>query len=109
MATQVIEAVLDSLTHNVLWVTNTIGGAQGKKRDLSAVNPLEWHGLILTLSHLLYRRSPPPESLSEILNALLLGLSFERRSTSGSSVGTNVRDAACSVFGHLLDDIPLLR
>jgi hypothetical protein len=95
MATQVIEAVLDSLTHNVLWVTNTIGGAQGKKRDLSAVNPLEWHGLILTLSHLLYRRSPPPESLSEILNALLLGLSFERRSTSGSSVGTNVRDAAC--------------
>ena len=95
MATQVIEAVLDSLTHNVLWVTKKIGGAQGKTRDLSAVNPLEWHGLILTLSHLLYRRSPPPESLSEILNALLLGLSFERRSTSGGSIGTNVRDAAC--------------
>lgn len=95
MATQVIEAVLDSLTHNVLWAASTVGGDQGKTRDLSAVNPLEWHGLILTLSHLLYRRSPPPESLSEILNALLIGLSFERRSTSGSSVGTNVRDAAC--------------
>ena len=95
MASQVIDAVLDSLTHNVLWVASTIGGDGGKTRDLSAVNPLEWHGLILTLSHLLYRRSPPPESLSEILNALLIGLSFERRSTSGSSVGTNVRDAAC--------------
>lgn len=95
MATQVIEAVLDSLTHNVLWVANTVGEDQGKTRDLSAVNPLEWHGLILTLSHLLYRRSPPPEILSEILHALLIGLSFERRSTSGSSIGTNVRDAAC--------------
>jgi len=95
MATQVIEAVLESLTHNILWVTKTTAGAQGKTRDLSAVNPLEWHGLILTLSHLLYRRSPPLENLSEILNALLLGLSFERRSTSGSSLGTNVRDAAC--------------
>ncbi len=95
MAVQVIEAVLESLTHNVLWVASTVRGVQGKTRDLSAVNPLEWHGLILTLSHLLYRRSPPPESLSEILNALLIGLSFERRSTSGSSIGTNVRDAAC--------------
>jgi tubulin-specific chaperone D len=95
MASQVVDAVLDSLTHNVLWVASTVGGDKGKTRDLSAVNPLEWHGLILTLSQLLYRRSPPPQSLSEILNALLIGLSFERRSTSGSSVGTNVRDAAC--------------
>lgn len=95
MAMQVVEAVLDSLNRNVLWVANNIGGHRGKTRDLSAVNPLEWHGLILTLSHLLYRRSPPPESLSEIFKALLLGLSFEQRSTSGSSIGTNVRDAAC--------------
>jgi tubulin-specific chaperone D len=95
MASQVVDAVLDSLTHNVLWVASTLRRDGSKTRDLSAVNPLEWHGLILTLSHLLYRRSPPPESLSEILSALLIGLSFERRSTSGSSVGTNIRDAAC--------------
>jgi hypothetical protein len=95
MALQVVEAVLESLNNNVLWENKTGKPNGAKTRDLSAVNPLEWHGLILTLSHLLYRRSPPPESLGDILHALLIGLTFERRSTSGSSVGTNVRDAAC--------------
>lgn len=90
MAEQVVEAVLDSLKQKVFWV-NTPRGRYG---DLSAVNPLEWHGLILTLSHLLYRRSPPASSLPQILPALLTGLSFEQRSSSGSSIGTNVRDAA---------------
>ncbi|ENH68917.1 Tubulin-specific chaperone D [Fusarium oxysporum f. sp. cubense race 1] len=33
--------------------------------------------------------------LADIVHALLLGLSFEQRSMSGGSVGTNVRDAAC--------------
>ncbi|KXH45974.1 beta-tubulin cofactor d [Colletotrichum simmondsii] len=60
-----------------------------------AVDPLEWHGLMLTLSHLLYRRSPPASQLPAIVHGLLLGLSFEKRSTSGGSIGTNVRDAAC--------------
>lgn len=87
MAGQVVEEVLASLKRNVL------PGSHGS--DLSTVNPSEWHGLILTLSQLLYRRSPPPASLSDILPALLTGLSFEQRSTSGSSIGTNVRDAAC--------------
>ncbi|KID79165.1 beta-tubulin cofactor d, partial [Metarhizium brunneum ARSEF 3297] len=95
MASQVIEAVLDSLNRNILW-TKPVGGQAGKPtRNLSAVNPLEWHGLMLTLSHLLYRRSPPAKQLSDIIHALLLGLSFEQRSTSGGSVGANVRDAAC--------------
>ncbi|KAL5348414.1 hypothetical protein ACLOAV_006897 [Pseudogymnoascus australis] len=92
LASQVVSAVLDSLTTSVLWTTFPDGT---KTQDLSAVNPQEWHGLILTLSHLLYRKSPPPGSLALILHALLTGLTFERRSTSGSSVGTNVRDAAC--------------
>uniref|UniRef100_A0A0D2XWE0 Uncharacterized protein n=1 Tax=Fusarium oxysporum (strain Fo5176) TaxID=660025 RepID=A0A0D2XWE0_FUSOF len=92
MASQVVEAVLESLNRNVLW-TKPAGGKP--VRDLSAVNNLEWHGLMLTLSHLLYRRSPPTEQLSDIVHALLLGLSFEQRSMSGGSVGTNVRDAAC--------------
>lgn len=95
MAAQVVEAVIDSLSHNVLWETKIVGQKTTKVRDLSAVNPQEWHGLILTLSQLLYRRSPPPDTLSGILHSLLIGLSFERRSTSGSSIGTNVRDAAC--------------
>jgi hypothetical protein len=88
MAAQVVEEVLESLKRNVL-------SPRGMIQDLSSVNPAEWHGLILTLSQLLYRRSPPPSSLSDILPALLTGLSFEQRSTSGNSIGTNVRDAAC--------------
>ncbi|KAK3324304.1 tubulin folding cofactor D C terminal-domain-containing protein [Cercophora scortea] len=95
MASQVVEAVLESLNKNVLWVKNPRDPAAAPTKDLGAVNPLEWHGLILTLSHLLYRRSPPAENLSDIIHTLLMGLSFERRSTSGGSIGTNVRDAAC--------------
>ena len=93
MAAQVIEAVLDSLKQNVLWTMRP--GSANKTRDLSRVNPLEWHGLILTLSHLLYRCSAPTATLTDIISALLTGLSFEQRSTSGTSIGTNVRDAAC--------------
>ncbi|KAI1342381.1 tubulin folding cofactor D C terminal-domain-containing protein [Xylariaceae sp. FL0016] len=95
MASQVIEAVLDSLNRNVLTVKNKLVPGGPPTRDLTAVDPLEWHGLMLTLSHLLYRRSPPLENLSDIVHALLMGLSFEKRSPSGSSIGTNVRDASC--------------
>ncbi|KAK3996145.1 putative tubulin-specific chaperone D [Cladorrhinum sp. PSN332] len=95
MASQVVEAVLESLNKNVLMVRDSENPDAPPRRDLSAVNPLEWHGLMLTLSHLLYRRSPPAENLADIVQALITGLSFERRSMSGSSSGTNVRDAAC--------------
>lgn len=96
MASQVVEAVLESLNRNVLHVRDPRDDpAAPPRKDLSAVDPLEWHGLMLTLSHLLYRRSPPADKLADIVRALLMGLSFERRNTSGGSVGTNVRDAAC--------------
>ena len=95
MASQVVDAVLESLNKNVLWVKNHQNPNLPSSRDLSAVDALEWHGLMLTLSHLLYRRSPPAENLLDIFRALILGLSFEQRSASGVSVGTNVRDAAC--------------
>ncbi|KAM3515255.1 hypothetical protein MY11210_001148 [Beauveria gryllotalpidicola] len=95
MASQVVEAVLESLNRNVLWNKKEIKQGARPVRDLSAVNHLEWHGLVLTLSHLLYRRSPPANQLSDIIHALLLGLSFEQRSLAGTSVGANVRDAAC--------------
>lgn len=87
MAEDVVEAILGSLNENVYW--------QGSKRNLSGVDPLRWHGLTLTLSHLLYRRALPTTHLPDILNALLLALAFEQRSTTGGSIGTNVRDAAC--------------
>ncbi|SPO05979.1 related to tubulin-folding cofactor D (chaperone) [Cephalotrichum gorgonifer] len=95
MASQVVEAVLESLNRKVLWVKDPEDANAKLTRDISSVDPLEWHGLMLTLSHLLYRRSPPPDQLSDIIHALLLGLSFEQRSTSGGSIGSNVRDAAC--------------
>ncbi|KAI0392048.1 beta-tubulin cofactor d [Xylariaceae sp. FL0594] len=95
MASQVIEAVLESLNRNVLWVKSKSDPKALPTRDLTAVDPLEWHGLVLTLSHLLYRRSPPPDDLSNIIHALLIGLSFEKRGVSGGSIGTNVRDASC--------------
>jgi hypothetical protein len=95
MASQVVEAVLESLNKNVLRVKDPNNPQETSKKDLSMVDPLEWHGLMLTLSHLLYRRSPPAETLADIVHALLMGLSFERRNASGSSTGANVRDAAC--------------
>lgn len=95
MASQVIEAVLESLNRNVLWVKNKANPSAPPTRDITAVDGSEWHGLMLTLSHLLYRRAPPPENLSDIIHALLMGLSFEKRNASGGSVGTNVRDASC--------------
>lgn len=86
MAGEVIDAVLACFNEDVLWNCSV--------RNLNAVNPLRWHGLTLTLSHLLYRRVISTTKLPELLNALLLALSFEQRSSTGSSVGTNVRDAA---------------
>ncbi|SLM39571.1 Tubulin-specific chaperone D, C-terminal [Lasallia pustulata] len=106
MAADVVEAVVGSLREDVLWEDTATGltidnyhAAERKEasltRNLTAVSALRWQGLILALSHLLYRRSPPPELLPEILSALVLALDFEQRSAVGSSVGTNVRDAAC--------------
>ncbi|PHH68866.1 hypothetical protein CDD82_220 [Ophiocordyceps australis] len=92
MALQVVDAVLESLARNVVWHSDASGRPA---RHLSAVNALEWHGLTMTLSQLLYRRSPPASQLSGIIQRLLVALAFEQRSTSGTSLGANVRDAAC--------------
>ncbi|KAK1755811.1 tubulin folding cofactor D C terminal-domain-containing protein [Echria macrotheca] len=96
MASQVVEAVLESLNKNVLWSKKDAKNPDAPRtRDLSAVDPFEWHGLMLSLSHLLYRRSPPAGNLADIIQALVMGLSFEQRNPSGGSMGANVRDAAC--------------
>lgn len=87
MAGEVVEAILGSLGENIYW--------QGSRRNLNSVNPLRWHGLTLTLAQLLYRKAISSSHLADVLNALLLSLSFEQRSPTGGSIGTNVRDAAC--------------
>jgi tubulin-specific chaperone D len=81
-----VDGILDLLNQDVLW--------NGSSPDLAAVPALRWHGLILTLSHLLYRRAPSTLQLPEVLKALTLALQFNQRLPIGASVGANVRDAA---------------
>ncbi|QQK44174.1 Tubulin-specific chaperone D, putative [Penicillium digitatum] len=105
MGTEVIEAVIGSLGENILYEKDDGSlvtpfearkiGTHTLKRNLSAVDAQQWQGLILTLSHLLFRRAPPIPQLPEILQSLVSGLGFEQRSSTGGSVGTGVRDAAC--------------
>lgn len=102
MAAEVVEAVIGALDENILYeksdgslVPASEAQGQGLKPNLSAVDAQRWHGLILTLSHLLFRRAPPPRQLPMILRSLVSALNFEQRSPTGSPIGTNVRDAAC--------------
>lgn len=105
MATEVIEAVTGSLEDNILYekpdgtiltqLEARMFGTNKLKRNLSAVDAQRWQGLILTLGHLLFRRAPPTHQLPEVLQPLISGLNFEQRSSTGSSVGTGVRDASC--------------
>lgn len=87
MGHEVVQAVLDSFKEDM--------PRSSAKPDFGAANALRWHGLTLTLAHALFRRSASPQQLPEILNALLLALSFEQRSAVGMSTGSNIRDAAC--------------
>lgn len=86
-AHEVVQAVLDSMKEDM--------PRSLLETDFSTVDPLRWHGLTLTLAHALFRRSASPAQLVEIVNALLLALTFEQRGTTGSSLGSNIRDAAC--------------
>lgn len=106
MAAEVIEAVLACLDENMLLENRRTGQLTAAtdmlkidvklyKKNLNAVNALKWHGAMLTLGHVLFRRSPPPQQLSSVLEALLIGLTFEQRSNVGTSLGIGVRDAAC--------------
>ncbi|KAI9795645.1 MAG: hypothetical protein M1825_001267, partial [Sarcosagium campestre] len=106
MAAEIVDAVLGSLAEGVFWEDAATGrqltnsetisaGAASLRKNINAVNPVRWHGLTLTLAHLLYRRSAPAQQLPDILNALILALTFEQRSSTGVSLGGNVRDAAC--------------
>jgi len=93
MGYEVIEAVIDQLGSDI--PAKGAGKSSVGELDLSMANPLKWHGLTLTLAYNLFRRTASPAQLPDILNALLPALSFEQRATTGQSIGTNVRDAAC--------------
>ncbi|KAL8803890.1 MAG: hypothetical protein Q9200_006035 [Gallowayella weberi] len=104
MNVQLVDDLVQNLQENALLAQpeSTITGSdfyasgeQSTKRNLSAVDPLHWHGLILTLAHLLYRRSAPEGRLAIIIESLIHALDFEQRSPMGTSIGTGVRDAAC--------------
>ncbi|KAJ5098458.1 hypothetical protein N7532_005459 [Penicillium argentinense] len=105
MGAEVIEAVIDSLRENILYEKEDGSlvtpfearkiGSHTLRRNLGAVDAQRWQGLMLTLSHLLFRRAPPVDQLPEILQSLVSGLGFEQRTATGSSMGTGVRDAAC--------------
>jgi tubulin-specific chaperone D len=112
MKTEVVQAVLDSLEEDVLYDKPDSGDPipimlltredmQRMSRNVMAVNPLKWQGLLMTLGHLLFRRTASPDQLSPILRALLSGLDFEQRSAGGTSIGGSVRDAACFGFWSL--------
>ena len=106
-ATQIAQAVIDRMEENVFWEESILdkliaSGSHAstleqslRSRNLNSVDALAWHGLTLSLSNLLFRRCPQPILLPDILNTLLLALSFEQRSPTGVSMGANVRDAAC--------------
>jgi tubulin-specific chaperone D len=106
MKGEVVQAVLETLEEDVLYEKPDSGDpvparlltnedVQSMSRNMTAVNPLKWQGLLLTLGHMLFRRTAPPDQLSAILKSLLSGLDFEQRSAGGTSIGGSVRDAAC--------------
>ncbi|EME40851.1 hypothetical protein DOTSEDRAFT_55945 [Dothistroma septosporum NZE10] len=86
MAHDVIQAVLDTFEEDM---PRDVG-----KIDFSTTNALKWHGLTLALSHTLFKRSASVGQLPDILNALIAALQYQQRTATGSTLGTNVRDAA---------------
>ncbi|KAF2771416.1 hypothetical protein EJ03DRAFT_308734 [Teratosphaeria nubilosa] len=86
MGHEVIKAVLDTFKEDM--------PRSGKALDFRTANALKWHGLTLALSHALFKRTASPEQIPDIVRALVSALQFEQRTATGSSVGTNVRDAA---------------
>ena len=86
MGHEVVQAILDTFKEDMPRHSEVL--------DFSTANALKWHGLTLALAHTLFKRSASPEQLPDIVNALVSALQFEQRTATGSSVGTNVRDAA---------------
>lgn len=86
MGHEVVQAIIDSFKEDLPRSTQSI--------DFTTANPLRWHGLTLALAHTLFKRSASPDQLPDILDALISALQFQQRTATGSTLGTNVRDAA---------------
>ncbi|KAM3424257.1 hypothetical protein BST61_g11203 [Cercospora zeina] len=86
MGHEVIQAVLESFKEDLSRSSNSM--------DFATANPLKWHGLTLALAHTLFKRSASPEQLPDILDALVSALQFQQRTSTGTMLGTNIRDAA---------------
>ncbi|RAL66973.1 hypothetical protein DID88_007753 [Monilinia fructigena] len=84
----------DILNDSVDFILEMLSNRSTPVRLAANTDAFTWHGQILTLSHLLYRHSAPRDLLGEAIALVLKALSYERKSISGSSIGTNVRDAA---------------
>ena len=113
MVAQIVELILEKLREDVVWVEESSGKSIGMSdfpaqgvtsaselsslwtMNLAHVNAMSWHGLVLTLSQLIFRGSMPSFLISNAVEMLNLALHFEQRSSLGVSVGTSVRDAAC--------------
>ena len=113
MVAQIVELVLEKLTEDIAWVDESSGKSVSPSdfpahgvtsaseltsswtMSLAHVNAMGWHGLVLTLSQLIFRGSMPSSLISKALGVLDLALHFEQRSSLGVSVGASVRDAAC--------------
>lgn len=113
MVAQIVELILERLREDIVWVDERGGKSVGPSdfaaqgimsaselssswtMSLAHANAISWHGLVLTLSQLIYRGSMPPFLISKAVGILDLALHFEQRSSLGVSVGTSVRDAAC--------------
>ena len=113
MVAQIVELILEKLSEDIVWVEEKSGKSIGPldfpaegvtsaselssswTMSLAHVNAMSWHGLVLTLSQLIFRGSMPSFLISKAVETLDLALHFEQRSSLGVSVGTSVRDAAC--------------
>ncbi|KAK4694736.1 tubulin-specific chaperone D, partial [Lecanoromycetidae sp. Uapishka_2] len=110
MVSQIVEIVLEKfredsqLKYLQMWQEVTIPAVVIRdwgpppiyaELSLANVNPVKWHGLVLTISQLIFHGCMPAQLISEAFRVLDLALSFEQRASSGAAVGTNVRDAAC--------------
>ncbi|KAI4199713.1 MAG: hypothetical protein LQ350_004435 [Teloschistes chrysophthalmus] len=100
MRTQLLEEII-ALYHESANSTVSESRSTPSKSDvilnccLANVDALQWHGLTLTLAHLLYRHCVPQDKLIAVVSIILRALDFEQRSATGKSTGANVRDAAC--------------
>ncbi|EGE05622.1 beta-tubulin cofactor d [Trichophyton equinum CBS 127.97] len=105
LGADILDAVISALDEDVLYEEES-GKLISKEKARSMVDKLvvrsfksvdaqKWHGLMLTLGHLLFRRSPPLDRLSQLFECLVSGLTFEQRSSTGASIGVTVRDASC--------------